>query len=150
MAGADRPRRIYFNTGRIIKRAQKATAKALDKVAKEMTQDIRRKISKPYPPASRPGAHPHMRRPTVGLRSQTKVERKGKKMWVKTPQYGIYLEGGTRKMKARPFIRRNIHDKMSTRWTRRINTLIRKYSGSGVPYYGGTFRNNRQRYEHDS
>lgn len=128
MASAKQPRRIEFKTGRIIKRNRRAMARAFDKVAKQMTQSIRKRISKPYPPASRPGAHPHKR--TGFLKRNTEVVRKGFSLFVRTPQQGVWLEGGTKNMAARPFIRRNIHDKRGF-WTRRINTEIRRATEGG-------------------
>jgi len=122
---ATRTRRIEFKTGKIITRTRKATAQAFDTVARKMTADVRRKISKPHPPPSRPGAHPHKRSGT--LKREFEVIRKGFNLIVRVPQYGIWLEGGTTKMRARPFIRRNLMtpDKKRT-WTRRINAEIRK------------------------
>lgn len=117
-------RRIKFNTGRIIKRTRAATTKALDQVMNEMTTVIKRKINKPYPPASVPGRPPHRR--TGFLHDRTEVVRKGRKFIVRTPQYGIWLEGGTGRMRARPFIRPVIDQKK--RWTKRLNNLIRKFS----------------------
>ena len=124
----NRPRNITFTTGRMIKRNTRAMAKARRQVAKEMDKRISDLIDTPYPPASRPGNPPHMRRPGAGLRSKTKVVAKGKDIIVKTTNVGIWLEGGTRKMAARPFIRRSIH-KDRRNWERRLNTLTRQYSG---------------------
>lgn len=128
MAKATAPRRVQFKTGRIIQRERKAMGMAFNAAARKMQDTIRKKISTPYPPASRPGAHPHMRRPSVGLRAQLRVLRKGFSIFVRVPLYGIYLEGGTRHMKARPFIRRNIHDRKKY-WTKFINNEIRRRMG---------------------
>lgn len=128
---ATAPRRIEFKTGRIIRRERKATSMAFNAVVKQMEREIRRKISTPYPPASTPGSHPHMRRPATGLRSQLRVLRKGVSIFVRVPQYGLYLEGGTSRMAARPFIRRNIHDRKKF-WTKKINNEIRRRLGEKV------------------
>lgn len=128
MASANKPVRIQFNTGRIIKRERRAMGMAFNAVVKKMQDRVRKKISTPYPPASTPGSHPHMRRPSIGLRAQFRVLRKGFKIFVRMPLYGAYLEGGTRRMKARPFVRRNIHDKMKF-WTKKINNEIRRRVG---------------------
>ena len=125
MAAAKRMRRIKFNTGRIIKRTRAATTKALDQVMNEMTTVIKRKINKPYPPASVPGRPPHRR--TGFLHDRTEVIRKGRTFVIRTPQYGIWLEGGTRKMAARPFVLPTIENQKK-RWTKRLNNLIRKFS----------------------
>jgi len=126
MAGsAKQIRRITFKTGRVLRRTRGAVSKAFDTVTREMTQVVRRKIGKSYPPSSRPGAHPHLR--TGFLQRNFEVTRKGFNLFVRVPQYGIFLEGGTGKMRARPFIRRNLftRDKQLF-WTRKINTQIRK------------------------
>ena len=120
-----RRRRIPFKTGRIIKRTVRATARAFDQVVKEMTQAIKKPINKPHPPASKPGRPPHRR--SGNLHDNTEVLRKGRSIFVRTPDYGIFLDGGTSKMAARPFIRVRIHDQ-KPRWTKRINELIRKFS----------------------
>lgn len=126
MASATRIRRIKFNTGRIIKRNRRATTRALDKVTAEMTAAIQKKINKPSPPVSRPGRPP--RRRTGFLHGNTKVTRKGRTWNISTPLYGIFLDGGTRKMAARPFLRITINDRKRF-WTKRINDEIRKNSG---------------------
>lgn len=126
-ANPNRIRNIKFTTNRQIKRTRTAMAKARRQVAKEMTTELKKLISAPYPPASKPGNPPHMRRPGVGLRAKTEVVARGKDLVVKTTQVGIWLEGGTRKMAARPFIERTI-GKQRRSWERRLNALTRKHS----------------------
>lgn len=127
---ATRMRRIEFKTGRIIRRSRKAMTTAMDRVARRMTNNVRVKISKPYPPASTPGSHPHKR--SGDLRRDFEVVRRGLNMFVRVPQYGIWLEGGTRKMQARPFIRRNLLTPEKARfWIKQINQEIRKLSKRG-------------------
>ena len=127
MASATRMRRIEFKTGRIIRRSRKAMTTGMDRIGRRMTNTVRSKISKPFPPPSRPGAHPHLR--SGELRSTFEVVRRGLKMFVRVQQKGIWLEGGTRKMKPRPFIRRNLLTPDKARfWIRQINTEIRKLS----------------------
>ena len=125
MASALRTRNIKFTTGRVIKGTRTAAAKAFKQVSREMTTVLKKDISTPYPPASTEGNPPHMRRPSVGLRSKTEVVPRGRTLVVKTTQVGVWLDGGTSRMRARPFIRKNIHDKRRF-WERRINTLIRQ------------------------
>ena len=130
MASATRMRRIEFKTGRIIRRSRKAMTTGMDRVARRMTNDVRLKISKPHPPASRPGAHPHLR--TGELRATFEVVRQGLKMFVRVQQKGIFLEGGTRNMRARPFIRRNLLTAEKVRfWIKQINDEIRKITKKG-------------------
>lgn len=123
MASALRTRNIKFTTGRVIKRSRTATAKAFKQVAREMTAAIKKDIGKQGPPRSRPGQPP--RKDTGNLHRVTKVVQQGRTLVVKTPQYGVWLDGGTSRMAARPFVRKNIHDKRR-KWERRINTLIRQ------------------------
>ncbi len=105
-------------------------ATGMERVARRMTSNVRLKISKPYPPASTPGSHPHKR--SGDLRRDFQVVRRGFKMFVRVPQYGIYLEGGTRNMKARPFIRRNLLTPEKARfWINQINDEIRKLVKKG-------------------
>ena len=118
-----RLRRIKFKTGRIIKRNGIATSQAFNQAVREMTKAIRGPISKQYPPASKPGSPPNKR--TGNLHDSTIVLRIGRAIFVRTTDYGIFLDGGTSKMAARPFIRTRIHDQRK-RWTKRINDLIRK------------------------
>ena len=130
MASAQRMRRIEFKTGRIIRRGRGAMTTAIRRVARRMTNNVRLKISKPSPPVSRPGAHPHS--DTGALRDTFEVVPNGFKMFIRVKQYGIYLEGGTRKMRARPFIRRNLLTPDKARfWIRQINTEIRKLTKKG-------------------
>jgi len=119
-------RRIKFHTGEIIQGTRVATTKALDTVTKEMAAALQKKVGKQTGlsgPASRPGRPP--RRRTGALQGSIQVVRKGRQFAIRLFQYGIWLEGGTGKMLARPFVAPVIHDKQA-KWTRRINTLIRK------------------------
>lgn len=125
MANANRIRRIQFSTGRIIKRSRTATTKAFKQAAKEMTVAITNLIDTPGPPRSKPGSPPHV--DTGNLLAATKVVSSGRQVFVRTPQYGIFLDGGTSRMAARPFIRKAIHDKRKF-WERRINLLMRQNS----------------------
>lgn len=126
MARARATRRVSFKIPRLIKRERRATSRGLDDTLKEMRREIRNKIGDPYPPASAPGTPPHRR--TGYLRRNVKVKRKGRDFWVSVPQYGIWLDGGTRRMAERPFIRRTINDRQR-HWARRANANIRKHAG---------------------
>ncbi len=125
MATAKRIRRISFNTGRIIKRNRAATTKALNQATQEMTTALQKKINKQGPPASRPGQPPRKR--TGFLHDTVNVLRKGRTWAIQVAQYGIFLDGGTRSIRPRPWIRTTIHDKKK-QWTKRINTLIKQNS----------------------
>lgn len=119
-----RTRRIEFKTARIIRKSTQAGRLALDAVAKEMTIFVRGKINKPYPPASRPGQEPHKR--TGRLQSGFVVVRTGKSIGVRTSNIGIWLDGGTRKMAARPFIRKHLHDKRR-KWEARLSAKLKQF-----------------------
>lgn len=123
MARATATRRISFKLGQLVKREQRAVSRGLNELMVEMTKALQKTIKKPYPPPSRPGRPPHRR--TGFLHGNVEAKRKGKTYWISVPQYGTYLEGGTSKMAARPFIRPTIH-KQRLNWLRRANTLIRK------------------------
>ena len=131
MAGAKRVRRIEFNTTGIVERGVRVVSKALDRVARSMTKDIRAKITKRgYPPASQPGQFPHKR--TGKLAQQTTVNRKGRKLFVRTLQYGIWLQGGTSKMLARKFYQDVLFvpsarsNKLRPKWIKLINQQTNK------------------------
>lgn len=124
MAAAKRVRVIKFEVPKIIKRSRLAMTKALKIVVPEITKAIRQPMRRKfYPPASKPGTAPARR--TSNLFNNTRVERKGFKLFVRTQQYGIWLDEGTSRMAARPFIGRVIRQK---RWTKRINQLTKKFS----------------------
>ena len=131
MASAGRVRRVEFNTTGIVERGVRAVSKALDRVAKSMTREIRSKITKRgYPPASRPGQFPHTR--TGKLATQTSVGRKGRTLFVRTLQYGIWLQGGTSRMLARKFYQEILFvpgartNKLRPKWVKLINQQTNK------------------------
>ncbi len=130
MAGAKRVRRIEFNTTGIVERGVRAVGKALDRVSRSMTKDIRDKITKHgYPPASAPGQFPHKR--SGKLARQTTVKRKGRKLFVRTLQYGLWLQGGTSKLPARKFYREVLFrpgagNTMRPKWIKLINQQTNK------------------------
>lgn len=125
---ATRPRRVSFKIGRLVKRERKAVSDGLDDVLTLMRREVRNKIGTPYPPASTAGNPPHKR--TGYLRKNVKAKRKGHKFWMSVPQYGTWLDGGTTRMDARPFIRVTINDRQRY-WARRTNEFIRKRATLG-------------------
>lgn len=129
MAKATAPRRIEFKTPKVMRKNRRAQKLAFDQVGKEMQRAIRKPIRKGYPPASSPGQPPRKR--TGFLATNTTVDRKGRTIIIRTPLYGIFLDGGTSRMAARPFIRVRIHDQKK-RWSKRISTLYAKFQKAGV------------------
>jgi len=121
-ANPNRPRVFKFNVKGAMDRGRRATGKAMDIVAAEMTAEIQRKTNKPYPPASTPGNFPHKR--TGNFQSSTQVVRVGKKLVVRTTNVGRWLELGTSRMSARPWAHRVVSNK---KWTRRLNDLSKKF-----------------------
>lgn len=75
---------------------------------REYVRDVRANISTPYPPASRPGEPPHRRRgrlrssmrATVFVDSNDVVLQAGSDL-----KYSTFLEVGTSRMAARPYLR---------------------------------------------
>jgi hypothetical protein len=119
-------RNIKFTTGRVIRRVGKGVTAAFREISQEMTESLRRKIDKPWPPPSTPGTPPHRR--TGFLQDSTEAVTRGRTIVIRTPQYGIWLEGGTRNMAPRPFIRPTIHNRRRF-WERRLNARIRQKVG---------------------
>ncbi len=119
-------RNIKFSTGRVIRRMQKGVGLAFREIAQEMTTAIRDKIDDPSPPVSAPGTPPHSQ--GGDLIRKTEVVARGRNLVVRTTQVGIWLEGGTRNMAPRPFIRTTIHNRRRF-WERRLNDRIRQKVG---------------------
>lgn len=120
---AKRPRRVTFNFRAANRKSRRAETRAFDIVAKRMEARLQKSLSIPYPPPSRAGQSPHRR--TGYLRGHTKVTRRGRSIFAHVPQYGIWLDGGTRRMAARPFIRKNIHDQRK-KWEHMVAQEYRK------------------------
>lgn len=129
MARATAPRRIEFRTNKVIRKNRRAQKLAFDQLAIEIERAILKPIQKPYPPASVGGRPPHRR--SGDLTRGTTVTRKGRTMIVRTLQYGVWLDGGTRRMAARPFIRVRVHDQRK-RWSKRMSKLYAKFQKAGV------------------
>ncbi len=120
-----RLRKIEINGTKIARANRIALAKARKQVAAEIQATIRSAIDTPHPPASTPGSFPHKR--SGDLKRLTTVRAEGSKIVTRTPQHGIWLEGGTRKMRARPFIRRVVTRK---RWGKRTAKLTKQFSNA--------------------
>lgn len=127
MAQAKRIRRLEFTTGRVIKRNRLVTSKAFKVVAKKMQAVVRKAVGRQGTRKlrSKPGEPP--RKQTGFLQGNVKVVAKGRTVFISEPQYGFWLEGGTRNIEPRPHIRVNIHDKRRF-WERQFNTAMRRFS----------------------
>ncbi len=134
MAKGDRPRRVEFNVTALLRRTNVIRKRALTQLGVEMTADVQAKLDTPHPPASAPGTYAHRRRGV--LRKKTTVKHvSGQGMVVKTTQIGIWLQGGTRRIRPRKVYREAIFkpgkgNKLKDRWVKRANALIRKFKRS--------------------
>lgn len=128
---AKRKRRVQFkvHARKITGKARTANRKAMAALAKEMTKELRDVLSVQtgkYGPPAPPGEPP--RRRSGYLQKTTKVEHDAAgRVIVRTPNYGIWLDGGTGRMAARPFLRKTIHD-MKPHWNRRYRYYMRRFS----------------------
>lgn len=127
-------RNVLFDVGKVIERRQKIKGEAFDAAVLKMEADIRAQIDTQHPPASSPGDPPHRR--SGHLHDNFFVGRDGYEVVVKVPQYGIYLDGGTGRMAARPFIRRNLHERGGGKfWAQWINNNMREQLGEPIVVY---------------
>lgn len=127
-------RNVFFDVGKVIERRQKIKGEAFDAAVLKMEADIRAQIDTAHPPASSPGTPPHKR--SGHLHDNFVVSRDGYKIVVQVPQYGIWLDGGTTRMSARPFIRRNLHDREDGKfWAQWINNDMRERLGEPTVVY---------------
>ncbi len=127
MANPFRPRLVKFETVKVVRRSQDAMKKGFEATAKEMTKALRKVLNVKGTPKlrSKPGQPP--RRQTGFLHDNIEVQKKNLTLQVRVPQYGIWLETGTGRMAARPYILKTINNRR-TFWTRRINANTRKHA----------------------
>ena len=130
-----RPARITFNTTGIVERGVRAVSRALDQVTQAMTDEISDRISKPFPPPSTPGQYPHRR--SGFLHDTVTVDRKGRKLFVRVPRYGKFLQEGTSKMRARKFYNEVLFVKggknvLRPKWVKLINFHSRKAAATAA------------------
>ena len=129
-----RPARISFNTTGIVERGLRSVSKGLDQTMQAMTDEISDRISRQYPPPSKPGQYP--RRRTGFLADNVEVKRKGRKLFVRMPAYGKYLQEGTSKMRARKFYEEVLFVKggrtLRPRWVKLINFHSRKAAAAAA------------------
>lgn len=127
MAIATRNRLVKIDIQGTIKRSRISISRGMADTAVEMSRAITKVLGRQGTSLlrSRPGEPP--RRQTGFLQANTSIEKAKGKLQVRVPQYGIWLDGGTGRMAARPFIRVTIHDKRRF-WQRRINANIRKHA----------------------
>jgi hypothetical protein len=121
-----RKRLVKIDFKGTLDRSARAVSRGFRDTAVEMTTDIKEvlNVQGTKKVRSNPGEPP--RRQSGKLHDNTQVIATGKRMIVRTLQYGIWLDGGTSRMDARPFIHATISNKRRF-WTRRINANIRKH-----------------------
>lgn len=125
-ANPRRVRLITFKTDQVFSKVQSSVRKAWDKYALEVQAQIRQKINTAFPPSSTPGTPPHRR--SGFLHDNVKVVRKGNGLVVRVPQYGVWLEGGTGKMLARPFIRDTVLGRDKKKAVKRVAVLTKRFN----------------------
>lgn len=109
--------KFKWSGGRAPWAVRSAIADGQARAADRIKRAIRRTINIPFPPASQPGEPPHRR--TGNLRRNVEWWQNRKTLTVQVgvtvdAPYGLFLEFGTRKMAARPFIRPIMEDMQST------------------------------------
>lgn len=114
---------IKWNGDELKRAVNKATEANLHRAAITLKNEVKKAISEPSPPASAPGEEPH--KDTGRLRASIAHEVDGKTARVGTNvTYGKFLELGTKKMAARPFLRPT--------YERMKGTLKRILKGGGI------------------
>lgn len=102
-----------------------AIADGMERAALNIKRSMKRRINRPYPPASRPGQSPRRRSGTLYRSIQFWINRKTLEMFIgpdaSSDPYNVYLETGTSKMEPRPYIFRAMKDEMK----RTLNTINR-------------------------
>lgn len=104
-----------------------ARTNAMHQLSIEMEEKLKTVIGKQGSrfDRSKPGEPP--RRQTGYLQENVSVEFVGgKQLTVRSPQYGTWLDGGTGRMAARPWLRRTIHDKQAY-WDKRFRDLMKRF-----------------------
>jgi len=120
---AKRPRLVTFKAPSVVKANRLARAKAMRQMAGEMQKALRDRLGPNTPVVSQPYTSPNSK--TGALKDSTTVKYEGGRLVVRTYQYGTWLEGGTTRMKPRPWIRRTMTQK---RWGKRLEKLTKQYS----------------------
>lgn len=118
-----------FDTVNVSRRLLTAWGKAMSVVAREMEEEIRASIQKPYPPASKPGNPPHRRSGYLAGSVTGTGDQKG--IRIHEAQYGRFLEGGTARMDPRPHVLPVLFTKSFAprkKWEKRIAQLAKEFS----------------------
>lgn len=116
--------KIISHVNRYIGRLEKEAQGALQEVAIRLQREFSRRVSRnASPPPSAPGESPHKRTGTLGRSMQVDLSRI-KNLVVRVGshlKYSRYLEFGTSKMRARPWLRPAVHQNR-----RRLSRIMAK------------------------
>lgn len=137
MADAQRMRNITFKTPVVAAKLNRVKAQAWKIVAHELDVLLDKEISKKVTvrrgpkggvikTRSKPGEPP--REETGNLRRKTEVVYRKGSVVVRTPNYGAWLDGGTSRMLARPFIDTVIFKQRKT-IDKRANVVMKTLAG---------------------
>ena len=125
-----RIRKVKFtvNTGRVVRKSQRARAQAMRALAAEMQTEIKEVLDVQGTSRNRslPGEPPRKQRGNLQRNTTVKLDKKNE-IAIRTTNVGILLDGGTKNIEPRPFIRTTIHDKRAT-WQRRFGVHMRRFS----------------------
>lgn len=100
--------KMEWHGDELAKLVEDEMTKRLAAAAEVVRAEAVRSIKTPYPPASTPGEPPHSRSGASGLFGSVfyRVDKALRRAVIGTPlKYGLYLELGTKRMAARPWLR---------------------------------------------
>lgn len=94
----------------------------------QLVADIRKTINTAYPPASTPGTPPHKRTGNLSREVQFWDNKRTFEIEIGVTVdalYGLFLDEGTVKMKARPFLKKPAK-KAAPRYAKRVRTAVQR------------------------
>lgn len=120
---------MKFKIHRRLRGSKRAFDRAHKEVAEEMEFEIKRKVARAYPPASKHGQFPRLR--SGKFRTGIKVTGTAFGITVSSVQkYGKYLEDGTVNMRPRTWAKRVlVWGDNRAKWEKKIGALARIYTG---------------------
>ncbi|MCA1569751.1 MAG: hypothetical protein LC798_05400 [Chloroflexi bacterium] len=68
---------VEWNGPKILRDVERAARRGMEDAGRQIANDARQKLSKPYPPASRPGQPPHRRTGALAAAQEHKVTEEG-------------------------------------------------------------------------
>lgn len=127
--------RFKWTGGRASWVVRSAIADGMERAAIYVKRTMRRLISIPYPPASRPGQSPRKRTGRLRNSIQFWINRQTLQVWIgpdESAVYGLYLEFGAPRagLKKRPFIFKALKQEQV-----RVNNTINRAAASAFKKY---------------